>query len=126
MLSGAPVSAILPTTDLDRAKDFYQNQLGLKLMDMSMDDPLMFGAGAGTTLVVYHRPQGTKAEHTVAGFDVKDLAAVMRGLESKGIKFEDYPQMEGFDTATHTVSFGGIKSAWFKDPDGNIIAISQM
>ena len=126
MLSDAPVSAVLPTTDLARAKDFYQNKLGLKLQQLPMDDPVLFEAGKGTVLVVYLRAEGTKAEHTAAGFDVDDLATTMKELEANGVKFEDYPEMEGFDTATHTMNFGSASSAWFKDPDGNIIAINQM
>lgn len=125
MLDGAPVSAILPAMDMARAKDFYQNKLGLKLMDMPMDDPMMFQAGKGTMLVVYHRPDGTKAEHTVAGFSVDDLEATIKELEGKDVMFEDY-DMPGIKTVNHIMDYGKGKSAWFKDTEGNIIAVNQM
>lgn len=125
MLNDSPVSAVLPSKDLEMSKDFYQNKLGLKLTDMPMEDPLMFGAGQGTVLVVYKRAEGNQAEHTQAGFNVKDIDGLMKELASKGVKFEDY-DMPGFDKATHTMSYGAVKSAWFKDPDGNILALNQM
>jgi predicted enzyme related to lactoylglutathione lyase len=125
MLSNAPVSAILPVTDLVGAKDFYEKKLGLKCLPMPMDDPMIFEAGKGTTLVVYYRPQPTKAEHTVAGFLVDDVAQTIKDLEAKGVVFEDY-DMPGLKTVNHIMDYGAGKSAWFKDPDGNTIAINQM
>ena len=125
MLSDAPVSAVLPATDLNRAKDFYQHKLGLKPLPLPMDDPIMFSAGEGTTLVVYHRAEGTKAEHTVAGFKVKDVAQTIAELEAKGVVFEDYDQ-PGLKTVNHIADYGTAKSAWFKDSEGNILAINQM
>lgn len=125
MLSDSPVSAILPATDLARAKDFYQNKLGLKVKDMPMDDPIMFEAGQGSVLVVYKRPEPTKAEHTVAGFLVDDVEKTVKDLEAKGVKFEDY-DMPDLKTVNHIMDYGQGKSAWFKDSEGNILAISQM
>ena len=66
LLSVAPVSAILPVTDLVGAQDFYEKKLGLKRLPMPMDDPMVFEAGKDTRLVVYYRPEPTKAEHTLA------------------------------------------------------------
>lgn len=125
MLDSAPVSAVLPATDLARAKDFYQNKLGLKPMPMSVDDPAIFMAGEGTSLVLYHRSEPTKAEHTVAGFRVADVAQTIKDLEAKGVVFEDY-DMPGLKTVDHIMDYGTAKSAWFKDSEGNIIAINQM
>lgn len=125
MLNNAPVAAVLPAMDMARAKDFYQNKLGLKLLPMPMEDPMIFEAGDKTTLVVYHRPDGTKAEHTVAGFNVKDIVATIKELTAKGVTFEDY-DMPGLKTIDHIMNYGGAKSAWFKDTEGNIIAVNQM
>jgi len=125
MLSDSPVSAILPSKDLQKSKEFYQTKLGLAPVPMALDDPLMFTAGNDTVLVVYHRPEGTKAEHTVAGFMVADLKNKMSGLKANGIEFEDY-DMPGFDHENKIMTYGNIKSAWFKDPDGNILALNQM
>ncbi len=125
MLTDSPVSAVLPAMDMARAKDFYQNKLGLKLMPMPMDDPMIFEAGDKTALVVYHRAEGTKAEHTVAGFNVSDVAATIKELGAKGVVFEDY-DMPGLKTVDHIMDYGSAKSAWFKDTEGNIIAVNQM
>ena len=125
MLQDAPISAILPAVDLERAKDFYQHKLGLKLLDLPMKDPLVFVAGDGTNLVVYYRPDGTKAEHTVAGFAVKDVEQAVAELKLKGVVFEDY-DMPGLKTVNHIMSYGNVKSAWFKDTEGNILALNQM
>jgi len=125
MLNDAPVSAILPATNLKRAKDFYQNKLGLKLVDVPTDDPLIFEAGDGTSLVVYYRPEGTKAEHIAAGFTVKDLEKLVSELEAKGIKFEDYNQ-EDVKTVNHIMDYGFGRSAWFKDTEGNILTLNEM
>jgi predicted enzyme related to lactoylglutathione lyase len=125
MLSDYPVAAILPAVDMARAKDFYQNKLGLKLQPMPMEDPMIFEAGAGTSLVIYHKSEGTKAEHTVAGFNVKELEQLIETLSAKGVVFEDY-DMPGLKTVDHIMDYGGIKSAWFKDSEGNILALNQM
>jgi predicted enzyme related to lactoylglutathione lyase len=125
MLADSPVAAVLPAMDMARAKDFYQNKLGLKLIPLPMEDPLIFEAGDKTTLVIYHRPDGTKAEHTVAGFNVKDVVATIKELSAKGVVFEDY-DMPGLKTVDHIMDYGGSKSAWFKDTEGNILAVNQM
>jgi predicted enzyme related to lactoylglutathione lyase len=125
MLKDSPLAAVLPTTDLNKAKDFYANKLGLKLIPMPMEDPLIFEAGKGTTAVIYYRPDATKAKHTVAGFNVKDIKQTIHDLEAKGVMFEDY-DTEDIHTINHIMDYGSARSAWFKDPDGNIIAINQM
>ncbi len=122
MLGDAPVSAVLPATDIARVKDFYVNKLGLKLMPGPMDDEgLMLLAGEGSVLVVYKRPEPTKAEHTVAGFKVENVEQLVKDLEAKGVQFEDY-DMPNLKTVDHIATFGPIKSAWFKDTEGNIVS----
>jgi predicted enzyme related to lactoylglutathione lyase len=125
MLDDAPVSAVLPAMDLSRAKDFYQNKLGLKPLPMPTGDPILFEAGNGTMLVVYHKPEGTKAEHTAAGFNVKDIESLVKNLEANGVKFEDY-DMPQLKTVNHIADYGNVKSAFFKDTEGNILALNQM
>jgi catechol 2,3-dioxygenase-like lactoylglutathione lyase family enzyme len=119
MLSDAQVAALLPSTDIEVSKDFYQNKLGLKLLPIE-DGPVVFEAGAGTTLEVYYRPEPTKAEHTVAAFRVTDIHAVISDLEGRGVVFEDY---EG--SVNHVLEYGPTKLAWLKDPHGNIISLSE-
>lgn len=118
MLSEAPVAAVLPSTDLDRSKNFYQTKLGLKLV--SGEGPLIFEAGKGTLLQIYLRPEGVKPEHTVAAFRVHDITSIVKELLDKGVVFEDY---EG--TTNHVMESGQAKLAWLKDPDGNILALDE-
>lgn len=124
-LQNAPVAAILPAVDLEKAEDFYSQKLGLKLTGKQVADTLMFEAGKGTMLVVYKREEKTKAEHTVAGFMVEDLEVSMDQLKAKGVVFQDY-DLPGLKTVDGVAEMDGAKSAWFKDPEGNILAINQM
>lgn len=117
-LRSAPVAAVLPSADLERSKEFFQNKLGLNLR--SGDGPLVFEAGDGTLLQVYYRPGGVKPEHTVAAFRVTGIADVIQGLVDNGVTFEDYEGM-----ANHIMASGQSRLAWFKDPDGNTLALDE-
>lgn len=127
MLNNAKLYAVLSTTDLDRAKRFYGETLGLKPItkEGTPEGHVMFEAGNGTGVVVYQRPTPPKAENTVAGFDVLDLEAEMAELRSKGVTFEEY-DFPGLKTENGVATLGNYKSAWFKDPDGNIIALNHV
>jgi predicted enzyme related to lactoylglutathione lyase len=124
MLANAMVAATLPAVDLKRARRFYEGILGLKIV---MEDPspgIMVQCGKGTVLYVYERA-ATKADHTVASFAVDDVDAEMKELQKKGIKFEEY-NMPGLKTVHGVATVGGMKAAWFKDTEGNILSITQM
>jgi predicted enzyme related to lactoylglutathione lyase len=123
MLTNSPVAAVLPAVDLTRAKKFYRNKLGLTQV-MSDKDGVLLKAGKGTMIFIYTRKK-TKAEHTVAAFMVKNIEKAMEELKKKGIKFENY-NLPGLKTVDGIAESKGHKSAWFKDTEGNIIAIDQM
>ncbi|HSW90255.1 MAG TPA: VOC family protein [Patescibacteria group bacterium] len=127
MLSSVPVIAVLPATDLERAKMFYTQKLGLMIDDtMSDANGFVAKAGMGTALMVYKRPEPTKAEHTVAGFKVDNLEQEVADLKTKGVVFEQY-SLPGLVTDSNGIAImGNTKNAWFKDSEGNIIAVSQM
>lgn len=127
MLGDNPVWAVLPATDLERAKKFYTETLGLKLMEDSKapQGHIMVTAGQNTGILIYERPVPTKAEHTVAGFVVKNIEEVMGELRGKGVTFEEY-DFPGLKTVNGVATLGGYKSCWFKDTEGNIIAINEM
>src|SRR4030042_6464719 len=96
MLKTAAVHPTLPAVDLKRARKFYEDKLGLKVI---MEDPspgIMLQAGKGTMLYIYQRAP-TKADHTVASFAVDDIEAEVKELKAKGIKFEEY-DMPGLKT----------------------------
>ncbi len=124
MLDKYPVSPTIPITDIQRAKDFYQNILDLKLESES-DNDLLFGAGGGTKLYLYKRGP-SKADHTLCGFTVDNLEEVVKELAAKGIKFEQY-DIPGFIKTDEMgiATMDTEKAAWLKDPDGNILGISQ-
>lgn len=127
MLTDAPVAAILVATDIDRAKAFYSETLGLLALDIPVPgDGAVFESGRGTILYLYQREHGTKADHTVAGWLVEDLKKTMAELGERGITFEQY-NMPGLKTDERGIaeSDGG-KSAWFKDTEGNILTITEI
>ena len=126
MLSDSPVSATLPAVDLDRARQFYEAKLGLKVINQ-FPFGLVLGAGQGTSIVIYQRGQ-TKADHTAATFSVQDIEATVKDLTAKGVRFEQYNLEPGPKTNNLGISAGpdGGKAAWFKDTEGNILGLVQM
>jgi catechol 2,3-dioxygenase-like lactoylglutathione lyase family enzyme len=127
MLANAPVSAILVAEDINRAMRFYVEKLGLRPVELPgvPEDSALFGCGDGTMLYVYEREGGSKAEHTVAGWRVDDIEIAVAELRQAGVVFEQY-EMAGLKTDARGIAeSGGVKSAWFKDSEGNILAISE-
>jgi catechol 2,3-dioxygenase-like lactoylglutathione lyase family enzyme len=119
------ISAVLVSTDLERSQRFYQDQVGLTLSPETIKNHLLFDCGNGTTLLVYGRPSGNKADHTQVRFWSTDIDKDVAELASRGIVFDEY-DTETFKTVDHVVTSPGIgRSAWFKDPDGNTIAVFQ-
>jgi len=123
MLTRAPVMTMLPVKDLERARDFYVNKLGLEAEGLAADGKFVLRAH-GTKFGLIPKPEGTKAEHTVVGFEVTDVAAEITTLKSRGVGFEDY-DFPGFKTIDHMIVLGTDKAAWFKDTEGNILCLHQ-
>jgi predicted enzyme related to lactoylglutathione lyase len=124
MLSNAPIGPTLPAVDIERAKKFYKEKLGLEESGEQEPGGVTFNCGEGTKLYVYQRPP-VKVEHTLASFMVKDLEAEMTELRSRGVVFEDY-DFPGLKTVNGVMEMPGFKSAWFKDSEDNILGIGQM
>jgi len=122
MLSQYPLSATAPTTDVDRARKFYVEKLGLK-EKFADEAGVLFEAGEDTCIYLYKRGP-TKADHTIATFSVKDVEGEVSELRSRGVAFEDY-DMPGLKTENGIATWGEDKAAWFKDPDGNILGLFQ-
>ena len=123
-LQNAPVVAMLPAVDLERAKKFYEEKLGLTPIPMSVMGMAMYKGGAGTMLGLYQR-EPTKADHTVACFEVPDLLATIRELKNSGVAFEAYSEPDFKTDENNIVTMGAEKAAWFKDTEGNILGLSQ-
>lgn len=124
MVGSNRISAVLVSTDLDRSQQFYEDQVGLTLSPETIKNHLVFECGDGSTLLVYGRPGGNKADHTQVRFWSDDIEKDVAELVSKGVVFDEY-DTETFKTVDHVVTSPIGKSAWFKDPDGNTIAIFQ-
>jgi catechol 2,3-dioxygenase-like lactoylglutathione lyase family enzyme len=123
MLTDARITAIVPTTDLARARSFYEETLGLTDSGASTPGPeVVYRCGGGTLLQVYERPTAGDAEHTLASWEVGDVRAAVDELRSRGVRFEDYDFPE-FKTEDGVATSDGFQAAWFRDPDGNILCI---
>jgi len=124
MLKDSKVTTVLPAEDLDRAIDFYQNKLGLKKVEGSEQmGGVAFEAGEGSQIYIYERAR-TVAQHTVASFSVDKIEDIMGELREKGVKFEEYDMGE-LKTVNGVATMGDMKAAWFKDTEGNILALDQ-
>jgi len=119
MLSDSLAVTTVAVTDLDRAKRFYQEQVGLTLLDETPAS-LRLGAGKGSQLSV--RRGQPNIGQTVAHFEVDDLDAVVRDLISRGVAFEEY---ETPKTVNFIAQVGPARGAWFKDPDGNVLGLRE-
>lgn len=124
-LSHAAAMAVLPAEDLERAHRFWGDTLGFKIEpDPKGGAQFIVHAGKGTRFLVYERAR-TVAEHTVATFMVDDLEATMSELRSHGIEFAEY-DLPGLKTVDGIATVGSERTAWFTDPEGNIIAVGSM
>jgi len=122
MLTNAPLMAFIATADPARARAFYEGVLGLRFV---ADEPfaLVFDCAA-TTLRVQKVPALTPAHFTALGWVVGDIAATMDGLAARGVAFERFAGMPQDERGVMT--FGDeARVAWFKDPDGNLLSVTQ-
>ena len=125
MLANNRVSAVLVSTDLEKSQDFYEHKVGLTLSPETIKNHLVFECGNGSSLLIYGRGSGNSADHTQVRFWSTDVARDVADLVGRGVEFEEY-DMGAFKTVDHVVTTAGVgRSAWFKDPDGNTIAIFQ-
>ena len=123
MLASHKIMAFAPTLDAKKARPFYEDVLGLHVL--SQDNFALALDANGIMLRVTNVPSSFKPQpFTILGWQVPDIAAAVSALKQKGVHFESYglptQDAEGVWTAP-----GGAKIAWFKDPDGNILSLTQ-
>jgi catechol 2,3-dioxygenase-like lactoylglutathione lyase family enzyme len=123
MISASAVRPTLPASDLARARKFYEETLGLKVMEEN-EGGILFDVAGGTALGVYPSGFAGTNQATAAEFEVTDLASEMKDLRSRAVKFEEY-DLPGIKTVDGVWSFGKDKGAWFKDTEGNILSLVE-
>lgn len=121
MLTNSPFFAGCAVDDIDAARRFYADTLGLKVVDVG---PLLLSVQAanGYALLLYGKPGHVPAAHTVLNFPVDDIEAAVDGLIARGVTFEQYPSGP-IKTDARGIAHPGPWQAWFRDPAGNILSV---
>ncbi len=122
MLQTGKVIAFVGSADLGQARVFYERTLGLRMIERN-EFACVFDAN-GTMLRVTAVAEVMRAGYTVLGWQVSDIAAVVRGLTAKGVAFLRYAGMDQDESGVWTTP-GGDQVAWFADPGGNVLSLTQ-
>jgi catechol 2,3-dioxygenase-like lactoylglutathione lyase family enzyme len=123
-LGEAAVHTTLPAEDLDRARRFYSEKLGLEPKEES-GGGLLYEMADGGQFFVFTTSGPPSGEHTQIGFRTKDIDAVVDELRTRGVKFEEY-DMPSFTTVGGIVNLPDRRAAWFRDSEGNLLGIVQL
>jgi len=123
MLGTKKLITFIPTRDAGRAREFYEQRLGLKFLS---DDHFATVMDAnGIMLRIVRVKDLTPHQFTVLGWEVERIDDAVRALSDKGVKFEHYPGLKQDAHGIWEAPGGAAKVAWFKDPDGNVLSVSQ-
>lgn len=122
MLKSAKIMTFIATRDADRAKVFYRDTMGLTLVEES-PFAVVFDSG-GIMLRVTNVPELNPAQYTVLGWEVPDVSSAVKELVARGVAFSRYPGMTQDEDGVWT-SPSGARIAWFRDPDGNTLSLTQ-
>lgn len=123
MLATHRAYATIPAADMNRAKSWYKDKLGLT---PALEDEVgyLYKVGGGTSFMLYPTPNAGKAPNTLLSFGCDDVEAEVGELRSRGVKFENY-DMPGLKTVKGIATMGIHHAAWFKDSEGNILAVGD-
>ena len=122
MLASSKIIGFVPTKDSKKARDFYEHKLGFQFVS---DDQFALVMNAGGTMIRIAKAKDfTPAPYTVMGWEVDDMNAIVTWLTARGVVFEKYPFVQDQKLGIWTTPTGE-KVAWFKDPDGNVLSVSQ-
>ena len=122
MLGDKKAVATIAVKDLAVARKFYVGTLGLVVTDETKDQALTFACGGASLLVYRSQHAGTNQATAVTWMVGEELATIVRELKARGVVFEHY-DLPGLTEKGDIHAFGDLKTAWFKDPDGNIISL---
>jgi predicted enzyme related to lactoylglutathione lyase len=123
MLREHPIHAAIPAIDLERARAFYADKLGLT---PTREEPagLVYVTPGGAWFRLYQTPYAGTAQHTIAGWEVEDIEAEVADLKARGVVFEEY-HSEQLQTVNSIATTHGGRAAWFKDSEGNILGLAH-
>ncbi|HVR72532.1 MAG TPA: VOC family protein [Vicinamibacteria bacterium] len=122
MLSKAPIRAYIPVLDVARARKFYEGTLGLRPRE-DYAGGVIYECG-GAEVFMYPTPNAGTSKASQAYWQVDDVEAEVAELKARGVTFEEY-DLPGVTMKNSIATAGGAKTAWFKDSEGNILAVSQ-
>jgi len=126
MLADRPIHTPLPATDMERARRFYAEKLGLTPESELPDerDGLFYRCGRGTRFLLFPSPHASSGTHTQMTWLTDDIEADVAELEARGVVFEEYDTPD-LKTVNGVATIGESKGAWFKDSEGNLLALGQ-
>ena len=122
MLRDAPIRAYIPASDIARARKFYEGTVGLT-PKVEYAGGVIYECG-GAEVFMYPTKNAGTSKASQAYWQVSDVEAEVTALKARGVKFEEY-DMPGMTMKNSIATGGGAKTAWFKDTEGNILAVSQ-
>lgn len=123
MLQRSPMFAYIPAKDMNRARAFYEKKVGF-VPKQELAGGVTYEFGGGTACFLYPTPNAGTSRASQAFWSVADVEREVRELKERGVVFEEYDQ-PGLKTVNGIMTAGGAKAAWFKDSEGNIMAIIQ-
>ena len=123
MLQNSPLYSYIPARDVRRARTFYERTLGFK-SKIEINGGVVYEFAKGTACFLYPTPNAGTSQASQAFWEVDDIEREVAELKARGVVFENY-DMPGDKSPSGVVTAGGAKAAWFKDSEGNIMAIIQ-
>ena len=124
MLQDFPVYAYIPAKDLARARQFYEGKLGLRPKEET-NGGVVYEFAGGTACFLYETPNAGTSRASQLFWSVEDVDGLIRTLKARGLVFETYDDLPGERSAEGAITEGGAKAAWFKDSEGNIMALIE-
>ena len=123
MLTSAPIVPYIPATDISRARRFYEDKVGLVARE-EIAGGVVYECAGGSWIFLYRSEGAGTSKASQAFWQVQDVEAEVRELQSRGVRFEEY-DLPGMKTVNGIATMGNTKGAWFKDTEGNIMALIQ-
>jgi catechol 2,3-dioxygenase-like lactoylglutathione lyase family enzyme len=124
MLRGRQLLPTIPARDLERARTWYAEKLGLSV-DVEQAEALLYRDGEDRLFLLFSSDDAGTARHQLAAWEVEDLEAEVAELQSRGVRFEQYDQ-PGLRTVNGIAATPVGKAAWFKDSEGNVLTLTQL